>query len=81
MTNLTDFLKDMRDSRDTYIKVSEHQLRGYTQQAREWEKLAAIQKATIAKLNIKINKLEEDIELYKIENRSLKKTETIDLFA
>ena len=81
MTNLTDFLKDMRDSRDTYIKVSEHQLRGYTQQAREWERLAAIQKATIAKLTIKINKLEEDIELYKIENRSLKKTETIDLFA
>jgi len=82
MTNLSDFLKDMRDNRDIYIQVSEHQLRGFAQQSKEWEKLAGQHVSTIAKLKAKVTKLEEDIILYQIENRSLKnRREKIDLFA
>lgn len=81
-TSLTQFLTDMRDS-DNIVGVKESQLRNYARQFQEWEKLAENQSKTINELLKKIEKLEDDIELYKIENRSLKnnKIEIIDLYA
>ena len=44
---LNEFLRDMRDEKDRYVKVSERDLRAYAQQCKEWEKLANEQTNTI----------------------------------
>lgn len=82
MTKLSQFMTDMRDT-ENIVGVKEEQLREYVKQAREWEKLVEMQNIAIKELKGKIFKLREDIELYKIENRRLKKQsiETIDLTA
>lgn len=82
MTPLSQFMTDMRDS-DNMVGVKEYMLRDFVNQSKEWELLAKKQSDTIAKLQTKIEKLEDDIDLYKIENRRLKKQsiETIDLYS
>lgn len=82
MTKLSDFLTDMRDS-DKVVGVKEYMLRDYARQCNEWQKLAEEQTKTISDLLAKIDKLEENIELFRIENKSLKnkQIEVIDLYA
>ncbi len=71
---LSDFLADMQDSGKVVVKAKD--LRKYTQQCKEWERIAISQGDTIKKLMAKIDRLEEKLVLKEIAEQV-----EIDLFA